>query len=182
MQVVIRPQDIPPQGRHFDFDLDSSQLNERVAEVRKVADHQSLMPPSYVFNSAPKASLKVYRRGNSVEIHGSLFGAYSTPCSRCAEDTEVKLDVPVNITLEKSAGKEGEQDDVAISYYVGEEIELQSVVEEFAVLALPFSVLCSEGCKGLCTSCGANLNSEMCACPPPEGDERFAVLRGLKIQ
>ncbi len=182
MLLIFRPQDIPSEGRDFEFELDTAQLNERVQKVREIADRESVAPPSYVFLASPKAAVKVTRRGTSVDIHGRLSGRFVTPCSRCAEDTEVGLDVPVDITLKKAVGKEDEQEDLELGYYIGDEIELQAVVEEFAVLALPFSVLCSPACKGLCPTCGANLNSEICGCAESEGDERFAVLRGLKIQ
>lgn len=182
MQVLVRTEDIPPQGRHFEFELDRAHLNERIAAVREAAGEEGVLPPEYVFEQSPEVKLDVSRRGNSVSIRGELHARFRTSCARCAEDALAELEAPIKITLEKSVGKEAEQEDVELGYYSGDEIELQQVVEEFAVLALPFSVLCSESCKGLCPTCGANLNLGACACRREAGDERFAVLRGLKIQ
>lgn len=52
--------------------------------------------------------------------------------------------------------------------------------EEFS-LALPVKPLCGESCKGLCPECGANRNTDSCACSAPKGDPRLAALRGLTV-
>jgi uncharacterized protein len=46
-------------------------------------------------------------------------------------------------------------------------------------LALPMKPLCTEGCRGLCPECGANLNRTRCDCAPMWEDPRLAPLKGL---
>jgi uncharacterized protein len=44
--------------------------------------------------------------------------------------------------------------------------------------------LCEEDCKGLCPTCGADLNEGPCACDSSDDidpDNPFAVLRNLKF-
>ena len=48
-----------------------------------------------------------------------------------------------------------------------EEVDISEEVREEALLVLPFNLLCSEDCKGLCGQCGADLNEGDCGCPPP---------------
>ncbi len=36
--------------------------------------------------------------------------------------------------------------------------------------------------RGLCPKCGANLNAETCGCDTEVEDDRFAVLKNLKIE
>ena len=63
----------------------------------------------------------------------------------------------------------------------GVEVSLSGLLWEEFLLALPVKPLCSTGCKGLCPSCGSNLNTSSCACKGEEGDPRLAALRGLTI-
>jgi uncharacterized protein len=49
------------------------------------------------------------------------------------------------------------------------------------MLALPTRPLCAEDCRGLCDSCGANLNREACDCADTGGDPRMAIFRTLKV-
>ena len=56
-------------------------------------------------------------------------------------------------------------------------IDLSEVVRQHLVLALPFAPRCREDCRGLCPSCGADLNIGPCACPKAEADPRLQILR-----
>ena len=60
-------------------------------------------------------------------------------------------------------------------------IDLLELAREQIILSLPEKPLCDEECKGLCTSCGADLNEETCTCEPEPADPRMAVLAGLKL-
>ncbi|MFR1639226.1 MAG: YceD family protein [Eggerthellaceae bacterium] len=61
-------------------------------------------------------------------------------------------------------------------------IDLEPLVKAALLLEFPLVPLCDEDCKGLCASCGANLNEGPCECAPDEeGDEAppnpFSVLK-----
>ena len=45
--------------------------------------------------------------------------------------------------------------------------------------AVPLKTVCREDCKGLCPSCGSNLNVESCDCQPVP-DARWSALKDLK--
>lgn len=63
---------------------------------------------------------------------------------------------------------------------VGEQLDLRPVVRELALLDAPSTPLCSDDCRGLCPSCGANHNEVDCDCAPPPPDPRWSALDGLK--
>jgi uncharacterized protein len=52
-------------------------------------------------------------------------------------------------------------------------------MEQFQ-LALPMKALCSEACKGLCPTCGTNLNTGTCDCNIKWEDPRLAALKALR--
>ena len=49
-------------------------------------------------------------------------------------------------------------------YFEGDEIDLDPYVFEEVMLNIPIKALCSESCKGMCPTCGKNLNIGECQC------------------
>ncbi|MBA3541604.1 MAG: DUF177 domain-containing protein [Deltaproteobacteria bacterium] len=77
-------------------------------------------------------------------------------------------------------GAEVMTDDLDVFGYDGEQIDVEPLLREQFVLAIPYAPLCKEDCKGLCSQCGIDRNSGTCACQKPI-DPRLEALKGLKI-
>jgi len=98
----------------------------------------------------------------------------------------MKLDERVDIFLidEKRLPKEEEteldDDELNFEFFDGEVIEVDRLVAEQIFLSLPFKVLCSETCRGICPGCGVNLNLEPCRCKTDSKGSAFAKLESLK--
>jgi uncharacterized protein len=58
-------------------------------------------------------------------------------------------------------------------------LDLKPAVREHWLLAVPRFALCKEGCRGLCPTCGENLNYANCG-HEPSRDTRWDALRGLR--
>lgn len=58
-------------------------------------------------------------------------------------------------------------------------IDLETVVRDEFSLSLPLVPVCREDCKGLCPTCGTDLNGEPCSGHPDDTDSPFAALEGL---
>ena len=134
-------------------------------------------------------------------VKGSIEGAITLPCVRCAEESlcvireEFASLEPLPLPEQRFGGKgnervdddeETEEVDEAVLRLspLGGGVEINPVAyawQEF-VLALPVKTLCSADCKGLCPECGCNRNTETCACTPDKGDSRLAPLRTIKIK
>jgi uncharacterized protein len=69
-----------------------------------------------------------------------------------------------------------------IGFYVGGGLELEDVLREQVVLALPMQRVCSETCKGFCPVCGKNRNETACDCKSEASDDRWGALRKLEIK
>ncbi|MCA9680433.1 MAG: DUF177 domain-containing protein, partial [Myxococcales bacterium] len=82
---------------------------------------------------------------------------------------------------DEDAGLELAAEDLDVFAYDGESVDLEPIVREQLVLAVPYAPLCKEDCRGLCPQCGIDRNVETCTCQPP-GDPRFAALGALKLQ
>lgn len=71
-------------------------------------------------------------------------------------------------------------DDLNTAFYRGDQIDLVQLIREQILLAIPMKPLHSDLCKGLCPSCGANLNDTACTCTTEWIDPRLAPLQNLK--
>jgi uncharacterized protein len=61
-------------------------------------------------------------------------------------------------------------------------IDLHDDVRQTVLLSVPFKLLCSERCKGLCPHCGTNWNLGTCNCVEQAVDPRWEHLIRLKKQ
>lgn len=76
-----------------------------------------------------------------------------------------------------------ELDEVDAEPFNGKTIDLDPVVREQVLLALPVSVLCRDDCKGLCSTCGQDLNERDCGHGKvKEVDVRLAKLKDIKLK
>jgi uncharacterized protein len=128
--------------------------------------------------------------GATVHVRGRLSASVQVECGRCLERYAVPVDQELDLFYlprEKERPQEQEEDvelsdrDVVVGYYDGDALDLGDVVREQVYLSLPLKRLCGEGCRGLCPTCGKNLNTGDCGCPPPETPEepRLSFLRKL---
>lgn len=61
----------------------------------------------------------------------------------------------------------------------GDELDLDELIYSDIILLTPTKFLCKEDCKGLCPTCGKNLNEGDCACAKQQTDPRLEALRQL---
>lgn len=100
-------------------------------------------------------------------------------CDRCADDIHRHYNFALNkILVEKLENDEDDDDYIIVENQV---LELDDLIWEELQLFLPAKMLCSEDCKGLCQSCGTNLNHKQCKCKKVV-DPRLAALSDLLIE
>lgn len=140
------------------------------------------------------ADLELYADESHVFANGSFKGFLTVACSRCVEPVRLDLDEQLRVTFmpksempaeddDETGGEEGAEvgsEDLDLFPYDGEVVDLEPLLREQFVLAVPFSPLCREDCKGLCPQCGVDRNTVACTCEKP-GDPRLAALKGLKL-
>ncbi len=128
------------------------------------------------------------RRSSEIaHLKGNLRGSLEIACSRCLQPSRFELNAPFEVdfvTLENygAASHETElnSNDLSLSVYDGEQIDLNEVVREQVLLNLPMRGLCKENCAGLCEKCGGNKNTNPCDCKTTEIDPRWSALKQLK--
>lgn len=115
---------------------------------------------------------------------GTLTTALELTCSRCLEPFQLPVNARFDVRYlpqSENTGEEREveEDDLSDAFYRNEQIDLGQLMEEQFYLALPMKPLCRQDCKGLCASCGTNLNEETCGCQVRWEDPRLAGLKAL---
>ena len=131
--------------------------------------------------------LVYYRSGQQVFFNGSFGGTLQGTCSRCLGTYSFSLNKEFDFVLSPAPSGPGRKieelvrEDLGLSYYSTEEIDLTPLIKEQVMLALPTRPLCRENCRGLCASCGVDLNKENCTCSSLAADPRMAIFRTLKV-
>jgi len=135
---------------------------------------------------AAEGDLFLQRTSEGIEVKGSIRTAAALPCARCLKECIVPIvsEFKEYFILPKYAPQEEDKellhDDLDISFLPEEGIELRDIVEEQIWLNIPLKTLCHDRCKGLCSICGADLNSGECGCDRQYSDPRFAALKSFK--
>jgi len=176
--MKISIDEIPQTPKEIDF-------SENVEELNKIYSRDN--SPDFGFPPSLDVQLVYYRSGPEILFSGNFSGAFTGHCGRCLAEFNFSLDKTFDMVLTPEPKRsvhgaaELHRDELGLSYYSSEEIDLAPLIAEQVMLALPTRSLCSEDCRGLCGMCGAHLNSEACHCPDIGGDPRMAPFRRLKV-
>jgi len=106
----------------------------------------------------------------------------SLECSRCLKKIVQPLDLPFSLVLKAGSGPKDDDEDDNVVYFDphDEEADLTGIIAEEISVNSPMQPLCKENCKGLCPSCGANLNRKACGCKPEVINPAWEALKKLK--
>jgi len=129
---------------------------------------------------------EVRKDAQKVRLTGHVKTTLECECGRCLEPFAVPIDANLDVLLLPSSANTGEaerevsEDDLGVSYYKDDVIDLGELMREQFYLAVPMKPLCREDCRGLCPVCGINRNRETCACETTWVDPRMDALRRFK--
>jgi uncharacterized protein len=138
-----------------------------------------------VLAEPPVISGQISTDGQRLKIQGDIQARVQVECDRCLKPVElpVKTDFKSEyITPEQyrdSHAAELTEEEMELSVFDGEVVDIDEIVREQLLLAVPSQVLCKEDCKGLCEKCGTNRNFADCNCEDTDIDPRWAELKKL---
>ncbi len=136
-----------------------------------------------------RSTVVLCRKGeNKVEVSGFLQTGVSVDCDRCLANFDIIVDNHFHLVLEVSGEQNQQIKELEISACEEFDIvelkdpvvDLEDILRQQLYLSLPDKFLCSRECKGLCITCGAELNTTNCHCKKEEKLSPFSVLAALK--
>ena len=121
-----------------------------------------------------------------IRVVGNFAVRVETHCARCLDPVSNSLSESFDL-LYRPQGVDARGDDASIGpseteigYYQGAGLQLEDVLKEQVLLALPAKQVCRPDCKGLCPHCGCNLNLESCHCAVTIADPRWGALEEIR--
>jgi uncharacterized protein len=113
--------------------------------------------------------------------HGSIEGDFALECNRCLGDTSAHVLDETHVIFAEPGSEDVQDDpDVYLLDERSDQLDLRPVIREQWLLNVPAYALCREDCKGLCPTCGAELNLGQCQCKPASADSSWDALRKLQ--
>ncbi|RQD77843.1 MAG: DUF177 domain-containing protein [Candidatus Syntrophonatronum acetioxidans] len=150
----------------------------------------SIEEENFVIKELITLNISASYTGRELIIKGSFKTRIGIHCSRCLDyfnlllegdflerfqhSSHMEMDIEEMNIIDKNSIIEGT---IPGEFMEGEAFHLDKILRDNVFLALPLKPLCSENCKGLCLSCGENLNHADCGCKIESIDPR---LEGLK--
>lgn len=129
----------------------------------------------FPFTTPVKLSGKILRNAEIVSVDAVIDFTLDVICDRCAESTKLDFRLPMKHILVTEVNDEDNDDYIIIEDM---KLDIAELTLEDIYLALPSKFLCSDDCKGVCPSCGVNLNTGSCSCKK-EVDPRLEALLDL---
>ena len=107
---------------------------------------------------------------------GRVTGTARAECRRCLKPAEARVQSDVQLLFAEAGSAEADDPDVYVIDPRDHELDLRPAIREQWLLSAPVYALCEEACKGLCPTCGADLNAGPCDCAQA-ADSRWDALR-----
>lgn len=130
-----------------------------------------------------------------IEVSADVTAAWTGECRRCLKPVEGRLTVHVRELYRNHDHHDHDahrphrdhqvhpdEEDEDTYPLRGEMLDLQPLVRDALMLELPLAPLCSDDCRGLCPTCGADLNESSCDCGVTPSDPRWSALEALKAE
>jgi uncharacterized protein len=161
--LKLQIKEIAAGGQQFSRQLSASELAALLAQAGVAPIDE---------RGWANVELALSKVDETILVRGSLEGQFRLACSRCLAPASVEVDEPdfrLTFLPESMVVVEGDdveltQDDLDAYAHDGLVIDLEPLVREHLVMAIPIAPLCREDCAGVCPSCGINRNDDACEC------------------
>ncbi|MGB7572663.1 MAG: DUF177 domain-containing protein [Thermodesulfobacteriota bacterium] len=175
---TLKLDEVPEEG------LDLKWKEERASLLAYLKDLSRI---DFDFEAPLQSEVKIRKAGRSVLITGKVETTLRFQCVRCLKEFSYPFSTTFELTLHplKEAPSEEEteleSEEMESSFFEGGEIHLSEIACEQVFLEIPYQPVCQEGCKGLCSVCGKDLNLSSCGCVKEEPASPFSALKKLKL-
>jgi uncharacterized protein len=139
------------------------------------------------FIAPVRIDLAAVREYDHIRVDGHVETTVRLRCSRCLDVFETEVASSFTLFYNKKSGVplddeiELREEDLTTISYQGDYIDFTREIEDQLITEVPYKPLCKGECKGLCSTCGANLNDGDCGCGREGSGFSFGALKDYKI-
>lgn len=116
-----------------------------------------------------------------IEVEGR--GVFT--CDRCGKEFSQKLEGKVQTLFgygNSVKAEKAENDEMKLLQPSDRHLDISGDVTDALFLSIPGKKLCDENCRGLCYSCGADLNTETCMCAKEDPASPWDALKNIRFK
>src|SRR5579871_6026434 len=163
-------------------------LSIKEMELRKVRFDETFQPGEIDFTGEDLTQASPLRATGSAEllahsegevrVQGKYQVEMTAQCDRCLGMARFPLDGGFDLFYRPMSGIAREEEveidegEAEIAFYEDGGMELEDILREQVLLALPMQRVCSDVCRGICPVCGKNRNETACDCKLENSDDR----------
>jgi len=116
-----------------------------------------------VFPEPARVHLELRYADRMLTVEGTIDAVVGGQCVACLEDVGRAVHVDVDERIDPLVGRDadpfGEN-----NVLTGDRLDVGDLAQQNVLSVLPMGLRCMEECRGLCGTCGANLNAGACSC------------------
>lgn len=150
--------------------------------VYNVSDRLTLTDEKFLEESRLNKEIefdgKFFKVDKSLLLEAKINYFYSENCARCLKEFENKITTKFNAIIVDELDEDYEAEDMQI-LIKDSFVDLEESIKQLVYLSMPMKALCKSSCKGICSKCGINLNTDKCECNDFVIDPRLEKLKTL---
>lgn len=165
--------------------LDVRPILEEIGGSIHVADSYDLSElvvgdERFEMTAAPAVDVTISNAGEALVSTGTITAPVRAVCSRCLCSFETEIVGEVEGYWTRPGDVAPEEEEISGAVDSEGNIDLEPALIAALVVEAPFAPVHDEDCKGLCPTCGVDLNESSCGCVTHAEDEGpFSALRSL---
>ena len=128
-------------------------------------------------------AVRMMRTDAGIWVSAELATYFDCECSRCVAEMEqyVRMEIEEEYLPEvdvNTGARLNFPDELSDNFYIDHThiLDMSEAIRQYFGLSMPFSPVCREDCKGLCLTCGADMNETDCPCDKVIRDPRWGAL------
>ncbi len=150
-------------------------------------ERERVSVPDVDFEQEITGQVRLIRSERGILVSASLdLRPVALECARCLGTFEtpmhIEFDEEYVIARDATTGERIQPDGDDFLVDGAWHLDLSEAVRQYEESALPIQALCRPECRGLCPSCGQNLNEATCGCDTAAGSDRWSALASLAEQ
>jgi uncharacterized protein len=174
------------QGAGRFMKIEIKEILKQIGSKKKVASRESIELKEIGQWPPVDVDLEITNAQTRIIVKGRLATSVELSCGRCAEKYLENIDIAIHEEFLPEGSPELEPkpdlslNDLSVFVYKDETLDLGEIIRQNIISAFPIKPLCNSDCKGLCGTCGENLNKSQCDCSTETIDPRLSSLLKFK--